>query len=55
MFYFKDVALNTDLSPSPSSRMLVDGVPGIPAKIDDYTFQMTFHKPFWRVHLNRQG
>jgi peptide/nickel transport system substrate-binding protein len=46
MFYFEDVALNTDLSPSPSSRMLVDGVPGVPAKIDDYTFQMTFHKPF---------
>ena len=27
LFYFEDVALNTDLSPSPSSRMLVDGVP----------------------------
>ena len=46
LFYFEDVALNTDLSPSPSSRMLVDGVPGVPAKVGEHTFQMTFHKPF---------
>lgn len=46
MFWYHDVALNKDLSPSIPSRLLLDGKPGVYKKIDDYKVEISFEKPY---------
>ncbi len=46
MFYFEDIALNKDLSPTPPSRLVAGGKPGVARKIDDYTIELSFHVPY---------
>ncbi len=46
MFWYKDVALNKELSPVPPSRLMAGGEPGVFRKIDDYTIEVSFKVPF---------
>ena len=46
MFWYKDVALNKELYPSPPSRLMVGGKPGVMRKIDDYTIEVSFDVSF---------
>jgi peptide/nickel transport system substrate-binding protein len=46
LFYWHDIALNEELSPSPPARMIRAGAPGTMNKIDDYTVEITFAEPY---------
>ena len=46
LFYWNDIALNEELSPSPPARMIRAGEPGAMKKIDDYTVEITFTEPY---------
>jgi peptide/nickel transport system substrate-binding protein len=46
LFYWDDIALNEELSPSPPARMMRAGQPGPMRKIDDHTVEITFTEPY---------
>ena len=46
LFYFENIALNEDLSPSGVSRFMVGGESGVAEKIDDYTLEISFSQPY---------
>ena len=46
LFYWNDIALNEELSPSPPARMIRAGEPGEMKKIDDYTVEITFTESY---------
>ena len=46
LFYWDDIALNTELSPSPPARMMRAGEAGAMQKIDDYTVEISFTQPY---------
>ncbi len=46
MFWYEDIALNKELTPSFPNWGLVDGVPMVFEKIDDYAFKIKFVKPY---------
>ena len=46
LFYWDDIALNTDLSPSPPSRMMRADQAGVMTKIDDHTVEISFTQPY---------
>lgn len=46
LFWYNDIALNTDLSPTPPGWMMnADGTVATVEKLDDYTVQWTFAQP----------
>ena len=46
LFYWDDVALNKELSPSPPATVVSGGEPGVMTKIDDYTVEVSFKEPY---------
>ena len=46
IFWYKDMALNTDLSPTGVSNLKVKGESGTITKLDDYTLKMSFKHPY---------
>lgn len=46
MFWYNDVALNKELSPTPHSLLKAGGEVGKLEKIDDYTVKFTFKQPY---------
>ncbi len=46
MFWYNDVAMNTDLSPSPPKLIVSGGEPGVFEKVDQYTVRVTFKDPY---------
>jgi len=46
MFWYEDIALNKELSPTGVNDMKVAGEMGVMKKIDDYTIQLSFAKPY---------
>ena len=46
MFWYEDIALNTDLSPSGVNNLKVKGEMGTITKLDDYTLKMSFKHPY---------
>ena len=46
LFYWDDIALNTELSPSPPAKLMRAGQPGVMKKIDDYTVEISFTQPY---------
>jgi peptide/nickel transport system substrate-binding protein len=45
MFYYDDILLNEDLTPSFPSRMVAEGEPAVWEAIDDYTLRISFVGP----------
>jgi peptide/nickel transport system substrate-binding protein len=45
MFWYNDIALNTDLSPVPPNIIMAGGEPATFEAVDDYTFSVTFSQP----------
>lgn len=45
LFWWEDIALNTDLSPSPPSEWVVQGEPMTVEKVDDYMVKLHFKAP----------
>jgi len=46
MFWYQDVILNKELTPSVPSWLIIDGEPPKVEKIDSYTIRFTFRKPY---------
>ncbi len=46
LFFWDDVAQNKQLTPSPRSWMMSGGEPGVMTKIDDYTVEVSFKRPY---------
>ena len=46
MFWYEDIALNKELSPSPPSWIRLGGDVGVFTKADDYTFTVSFANPY---------
>ena len=46
LFYWDDIALNTELSPSPPAKLMRAGEPGAMQKIDDHTVEISFSEPY---------
>ena len=46
LFYWDDIALNSELSPSPPARMMRAERAGVMRKIDDYTVEISFTQPY---------
>ncbi len=46
MFWYEDIILNKDLTPSIPSWLIVGGKPGKIEKLDDYTVRFVFEKPY---------
>ena len=46
MFWYEDVALNKELSPSVPSRFTIGGKPGVMRKIGDYTVECSFPETY---------
>jgi peptide/nickel transport system substrate-binding protein len=46
MYWYEDIALNEDISPTFTSWLKVQGEPMQMEKIDDYTFSMSFAAPY---------
>ncbi|MEZ4637805.1 MAG: ABC transporter substrate-binding protein [Caldilineaceae bacterium] len=45
MFWYNDIAMNTDISPVPPSIIMAGGEPAVFEALDDYTFSVTFVEP----------
>jgi len=46
MFYYEDIVMNDELSPTKPSRLKRAGEVGLFEKVDDYTFRITFAEPY---------
>jgi len=46
IFWYKDILLNKDLTPTLPEWLTMEGKPPIVEKIDSYTFTVTFSKPY---------
>jgi peptide/nickel transport system substrate-binding protein len=46
LFYFEDILLNKELTPSAPAWIAPSGTPPIATKIDDYTFSVEFPEPY---------
>jgi peptide/nickel transport system substrate-binding protein len=46
VFWFEDIALNQELTPSPINWLVVGGEHATMEKVDDYTVRYTFAKPY---------
>lgn len=52
MFWYNDIAMNTDLSPAPPNILMSGGEPAVVEAIDDLTFSVTFAEPNGLFLLN---
>ena len=46
LFWYEDIAMNEELSPSPPSWMVAAGEAGKVEKVDDYTVRVSFSAPY---------
>lgn len=47
MFWYEDMYQNTDIVPTPTPELSINGKPGIIEAVDDYTLTFTFEEPYY--------
>ena len=55
LFWYEDVAFNKEINPGTPRTWTMDGEPTKIKKVDDYTVELTFHRPFWSVTSQLDG